>query len=251
MTENRASNEKRGRSFISLCAAAILAYGVAGGFVDGICSAAQAPFSIRGAVGIRDREGKAKQDHSGVVVFLDDLTNPPRHEAPAENAKISQVGKQFVPSVLPIAAGATVDFPNDDMVYHNVFSFSQAKSFDLGIYERGSKRSVTFDQQGLVKVYCNIHPQMVANILVLPNAFFSVTDSKGEFILSGVPRGEATVRTWHARSSEQPEQRIYVKEEGIFATDMRPIGKIEFQITEDRLAVKHKNKWGQDYPAKY
>src|SRR5256885_13468033 len=102
--------------------------------------------------------------------------------APRENA--------FTPPVLPIMQGTTVEFPNDDPIFHNVFSLSKTKPFDLGLYKRGTNKSVTFDQPGLVKVYCNIHEKMIGYIAVLENPYFTLTDKEGKFKIADVPPGK-------------------------------------------------------------
>ena len=207
--------------------------------------------SIQGMVKVLDRNGTPKNDYSGVVVFLDDLKGAPAVVPSGEKAVIRQVDKRFIPKVLPVLAGTAVEFPNDDVIYHNVFSLSKAKTFDLGIYAKGSSKSVTFDNPGLVKIYCNIHPQMVAYILVLANPYFAMTDRDGRFKLENVPAGEATVRTWYPGASRHPEKRVIVTPQGIRDLDLTLVEDVRLQIQEETISVEHKNKWGQDYPAKY
>ena len=204
---------------------------------------ASAAPNIEGIVTIVDQKGNIKEDKSGVIVFLDELEKPPALTLPKEKKVLTQRNKQFMPSVLPILVGTTVDFSNNDVVFHNVFSYSKIKPFDLGIYKEGETKSVTFNQTGLVKVYCNIHPQMAAYILVLANPYFSITDKNGHFIIQDVPEGETTVRTWYDRTRTYPEQRIRVTSEGN--------ADVHFDIHEETISIEHKNKWGQDYPSKY
>jgi plastocyanin len=109
----------------------------------------------------------------------------------------------FVPHVLPILAGSTVEFPNSDPVYHNVFSYSKAKTFDLGRYPTGHSKAVTFDKPGVVKVYCDMHSQMNAFILVLANPFFTLTDEHGDYLIREVPAGTYNVKAWFARLPEK------------------------------------------------
>lgn len=215
------------------------------------CLAADRP-SVEGRVKIFDRNGKVKRDHGGVIVFLDEMEHAPAFSPPEENAVVDQVNKRFIPKVLPILVGTTVDFPNNDTIFHNVFSLSRAKKFDLGIYKQRSSKSVTFDQTGLIKVYCNIHPQMIAYILVLANPYFTVTDQDGHFIFSNAPLGKVTVRTWNPRSRRHPERKIVVTDQGIRNLDLTvKESDIHFEVREESISIKHKNKWGQDYPAKY
>ena len=207
--------------------------------------------AIEGTVTILDRDGKPKPQHDGVVVFLDELEHPVDVPAPTAHAAVRQRNKTFEPEVLSIVAGTTVDFPNDDTIYHNVFSLSKAKPFDLGIYEQKASRSVTFDRPGLVKVYCNIHPNMVAYVLVLANPHFTVTDPRGHFTIPDVPLGAATVRSWYARSREQPERKVIVTAQGIQNLDFSMVEGLRLEIREENVSLQHKNKLGQDYPDTY
>jgi hypothetical protein len=105
----------------------------------------------------------------------------------------------FRPLVLPVLAGTTVDFPNNDNLFHNVFSYSQPREFDLGRYPRGQRRSVRFDRTGVVNVYCDIHSYMYATILVLENPFFTVPDEEGSYSIEHVPPGSYKLVFWYGR----------------------------------------------------
>jgi hypothetical protein len=105
--------------------------------------------------------------------------------------------------VLAIARGTTVDFPNDDPIFHNVFSLSSAATFDLRRYPQGESRSQQFTKAGLVKVYCHIHSHMSATILVLDHPYFTIPQADGTFDLPAVPTGEYTVVAWHERVGER------------------------------------------------
>ena len=207
--------------------------------------------TIEGTVTVLDREGKPKSHNDGVIVFLDDVEHPPAATPPGPHAVLRQVDKAFVPSVLPIVVGTTVDFPNNDTVFHNVFSLSKTQPFDLGIYEQGGSRSVTFDQPGLVKVYCNIHPQMVGHVVVLPTPYFAVTDAAGHFVIRQAPLGRATVRTWYPASRSWPEQTVAVTPQGVHDLQLRLLENVHLELREETITLEHKNKWGQAYPAKY
>jgi plastocyanin len=112
-------------------------------------------------------------------------------------AVMEQKDLKFIPRVLAVVAGTTVEFPNNDKTFHNVFSNSEAKKFDLGLYPSGKSRSVTFDKPGVVKILCNAHPNMEAYIVVKNHPYFIVPDSRGNYTLSGVPLGKYRVEVWH------------------------------------------------------
>jgi hypothetical protein len=112
---------------------------------------------------------------------------------------MTQKDERFLPHVLPILLGATVNFPNADEVYHNVFSLSSPRPFDLPKYPAGTSRSVTFPRAGIVNVFCHIHADMSAVILVRDNPFFVTPTPDGRFSLANVPPGEYTIVAWHER----------------------------------------------------
>jgi len=118
---------------------------------------------------------------------------------PRVHPVLDQKGLRFHPQVLPVLVGTTVDFPNGDVVFHNVFSYSQPKEFDLGRYPMGDSRSVTFDRPGIVRVYCDIHSDMNATILVLNNPYFATPADDGTYILHDVPDGKYRMVVWHGR----------------------------------------------------
>jgi plastocyanin len=141
-----------------------------------------------------------KDEYANVVVYLERVSDsalaPPSHP---ERPAMTQKDEQFIPHVLPVVAGTTVEFPNQDDIFHNVFSLSGPKQFDLPKYPAGSSRSVTFPRAGVVNVFCHIHADMSAVILVLENPFFVTPAPDGTFSLDGVPPGEYTVIAWHER----------------------------------------------------
>jgi hypothetical protein len=110
---------------------------------------------------------------------------------------MDQRNETFVPHVVAVMAGAVVDFPNNDKTYHNVFSLSKAKRFDLGRYAAGHSKSVRFDRPGVVRVFCDIHSHMSAFVLVFTHPFFNVTDADGRFRLNDVPAGTYNVIGWY------------------------------------------------------
>ena len=136
-----------------------------------------------------------------VVVFLrsDAQRVVTRADANAV-AAMAQLRERFDPHVLPVLQGTRVEFPNYDDVYHNVFSLSRARTFDLGRYPKGATRAITFDRPGVVQVFCHIHADMSAIVMVLPNAFFAAPDPTGRFVMENVPAGEYTIVGWHERT---------------------------------------------------
>ena len=117
--------------------------------------------------------------------------------ARARRAVLEQKDMKFIPSVLPVLVGTTVDFPNDDKTWHNIYSKSDAKKFDLGLYPPGKSRSVTFDKPGIVRVLCNVHPSMEAFIVVKSHPYFTAPDKSGNYRLDNVPLGRYRLQVWH------------------------------------------------------
>ena len=136
-------------------------------------------------------------DRRRSVVFLETAPRAAFEEPQPRRARIDQRNETFVPHVLAITIGTTVDFPNSDVTYHNVFSLSKARSFDLGRYAAGRSKAVTFDRPGVVRVFCDIHSHMNAFILVFGHRFFAVTDAEGRYRIDGIPAGTYTVRVWN------------------------------------------------------
>ena len=134
------------------------------------------------------------------VVYIDQaLPNAP-FTPPKEPATIRQKDAMFVPHILPVLVGTTVEWPNVDDIYHNVFCMAETKPFDLGLYnsETPPKR-IVFDKPGQADVFCSIHTKMHCIVLVLTNPYFALVDEKGRFTLPNVPAGTYQVRAWHER----------------------------------------------------
>jgi plastocyanin len=148
-------------------------------------------------------------DQRQAVVYLETAPRGAFEEKEGARATLDQKNENFVPHILAIATGTTVDFRNDDKTYHNVFSLSKPKPFDLGRYAAGETKSVRFDRPGIVRVFCEIHSHMSAFIVVFAHRFFSMTNSEGEYRIEGVPPGTYTVSVWHAAfGSESKTVRI-------------------------------------------
>jgi plastocyanin len=173
-----------------------------------LTSAARAPLGAAayGRRGVPPKPAAVGPETQKVVVFLADAkagTPQPMR------AKIRQRGEQFLPPVTVVTTGSVVEFPNEDPFFHNVFSLSKARTFDLGRYPSGESRERSFPTPGIVKVYCDIHSQMSALIMVLNHNWFTIPTEAGAFTLAAVPAGDYTLVAWHERIGEQ-RQRIRV-----------------------------------------
>jgi len=136
-------------------------------------------------------------DRRRSVVYLETAPQAAFETPPPGRAVLDQRNETFVPPLIAVTVGSTVDFPNSDRVYHNVFSLSKPRRFDLGRYPRGQSRSVVFDRPGVVRVFCEIHSHMSAYVLVFAHRFFAVTDAGGRFRLDEVPPGSYTLALWN------------------------------------------------------
>jgi len=142
-------------------------------------------------------EHRGVPDRRTAVVYLESAPRGAFEVPPPGRAMLDQRNETFVPHVLAVPVGTTVDFPNSDLVFHNVFSLSKARRFDLGRYPRGASRSVRFDRPGMVRVFCEIHSHMSAFVLVFAHRFFDTTDDEGLYRIEGVPPGTYTLAVWH------------------------------------------------------
>jgi plastocyanin len=206
-------------------AAAITLMLAVSGMVDGPAHSGRLPLAgaIRGRVDVRTAPASTERrpeigalgigpphppaDVRRSVVYLDPAPRAAFDTREEPRARMDQRNEQFVPHVLAIVAGTMVDFPNNDRTYHNVFSLSKAKSFDLGRYAAGGSRSVAFNRPGIVRVFCDIHSHMSAFILVFAHRYFAVTDDDGRYRLDGVPPGTYTVAVWNETVHGDPPRR--------------------------------------------
>lgn len=180
------------------------------------------------------KDGKPRLDSSNVIVYLEGVPAP----AGERKAAIKQKNLQFEPRVSVVVKGTTIDFPNEDKVYHNVFSNSRSARFDLGLYRSGSSKAVQFKREGVVDVFCNIHPDMSSRVLVVPNVLFAATDAGGKFRIDGIPPGTYPIVVWHPNGAEHRGQ---VKVEGGQAAS------VNFDIAEGDRPKQHLRKDGTPY----
>ncbi len=161
--------------------------------VSSVFTAEQSTGIIKGSVTIG---GRSTGD---AVVSIEGLPRQTIKASAANQAKavIDQKELKFIPRVIAVVIGKTVDFPNNDKTFHNVFSNSEAKKFDLGLYPSGQSRNVNFDKPGVVKILCNVHPNMEAYVVVKEHPFFSVADARGNYTIKGAPVGKYRIEVWH------------------------------------------------------
>jgi plastocyanin len=173
-----------------------------------------------------DHRHEDRQDRRTSVVYLERAPRGAFGDTDERRVRIDQRDERFVPHVVAIPVGSIVDFPNNDRTYHNVFSLSDTRSFDLGRYAAGHSKSVRFDRPGIVRVFCDIHSHMSAFILVFAHRFFAVTDAEGRYRIEQVPPGPYTVLLWN-ESIRSESRAITVPESGAdvevnFLLDKRP-----------------------------
>ena len=196
----------------------------------------QAP-RVSGRIAILEKDNKPSPDLEDAVLYLEGP--PSASAAPARRApvtvEIAITDKVYAPHVVVVPVGSTVRFPNHDPFNHNVFSVSEPNAFDLGLYGRGETKSHTFTQPGLVRVYCNVHPRMVAYVHVMANRYYTQPGADGSFAIDNVPAGRYRVHVWHERIPAE-----VVKDAG-------PDMQIELNARRYRWEP-HRNKYGRNYP---
>jgi plastocyanin len=167
-------------------------------------------------------------------VYVENLLEP---AVKGRKVVIEQKGKAFNPTWAVVQRGTVIEFPNNDNIYHNVFSNSSGNSFDLGLYNSSSEaKTHTFIEAGAVDIYCNIHPQMSSSALVVPNRFFSKVKPDGKFEITGVPAGKRKVVAW-APGSRLTAQWI----------DLDPGATSDLSLKLESKSASHKNKAGRAY----
>ncbi len=193
-----------------------------------------------------ERVGKHKDAQlSNVVLWLSPLseTAPEPRAASTTHYRLVQHNKEFSPHLLVLPVGSSVDFPNRDPFYHNVFSLFNGKRFDLGLYESGSNRTVRFDHEGISYIFCNIHPEMAAVVIALRTPYFAAASSDGEVTIHDVPSGSYELTVW-AEGADPAELKRLARQVQV-TTAQLDLGLIPIHAVAREM--KHKNKFGEDY----
>jgi len=206
---------------------------------------AHAQGEVSGQISLIERQGADRSDPSTAVVYLEarGRVEPQGTPRPAlRPTTIAMTGREFVPHVRTILAGASVAFPNQDPFSHNVFSNAEAGPFDLGLYRRGVSKAWTFARPGIYPVYCNIHSRMVSFVIAVPTSYVATVASDGRFMIPGVPAGTYVVHAWHEHAGGPVTREIVVPAGGLSGQHI---------VLDARayVAAPHLNKFGLPYAA--
>jgi hypothetical protein len=193
-------------------------------------------------------KGAKLPEAGGVVAWLSPtggaapagLLSPQRFPRP----RLVQKNKSFQPHVLVVPVGASVEFPNKDPFFHNVFSLFEGKRFDLGLYEAGTTRNVVFDKPGISYIFCNIHAEMSAVVIALATPYYGISNPHGQITIPHVPTGRYTFRIWY--EGGLPETLNAMTREITVAGDSASLGLLELPVSG--MPLSHKNMYGRDYP---
>ena len=234
------------RRLAGLIVLSILA--LAGGAI--LAGQSQPALTVTGTISIaRSSAGASKLDISNAVVWLRpvDAAYQPgsdKDSATRLHFRVLQEHKRFQPHVLAVPVGSVIDFPNLDPFLHNVFSLFEGKRFDLGLYEAGTSHSVTFDLPGICYIFCNIHPEMSAAVVVIDSPYFATSDRAGQFSITNVVPGNYILNVWHERG--KPEKETDYPHAITISPDTTSLGTIRL-VDAGELLANHKNKYGHDY----
>jgi plastocyanin len=194
------------------------------------------------------KEARLPANLSEVVLWLKPREIAEADSAPAEQPhkrlQLIQKNKNFQPHVLVVPVGSTVDFPNHDPFFHNVFSLFDGKRFDLGLYEAGATNSVRFDRLGVSFLFCNIHPEMSAVVIAVDTPYYGVSDGAGNITIHDLPDGKYELHMWYERSL--PEDLKTLKRSVTVSATTKDLGTI-LVLENPNFSPAHKNKYGQDY----
>jgi plastocyanin len=190
-----------------------------GGSIQGRVTVPTVPVSLgRPAVTAPPTLAPGQVNRRRVVVYLESAPRQAFGELAPGRARMDQRAEQFVPRVVAVTAGTTVDFPNSDKTFHNVFSLSRVRTFDLGRFPPGKTGHVQFDRPGIVPVSCDIHSHMSGYVLVFSHPFFAVSDNDGRYEISAVPPGTYSLMVWSELGTAAP-RRVTVPDTGVVEAD--------------------------------
>ena len=210
------------------------------------CACAQGQeITVSARVKVIDNHLSSESLHAeNVVVWLTPVgAVPTARFVPRQPLVLAQHHKTFEPHLLVVPVGAVVKFPNRDPFFHNVFSLFEGRRFDLGLYEAGTTRNVSFDRPGISFIFCNIHAEMSAIVIALDTPYYAVSNRKGEIVIPRVPPGHYTLRTW--AETALPENLDALTREVNISENTSSLGVLE--ITAGMVSTAHKNKFGMDY----
>jgi plastocyanin len=204
--------------------------------------------TVHGQISFNYTKDSSRQTHNmrpSAVIWLMPISPAEDHWTSLvhpDSFKLEQKNKEFIPHLLVIPKDSTVNFPNLDPYFHNVFSLFNGKRFDLGLYEKGQSRAVRFDRLGVSYIFCDIHPEMSAVVITLDTPYFAVASSGGSVTIASVPPGEYDFKVWAEGVSEAQltslAHRIKITSKD---TDLGVISLLENSVPT------HKNKFGEDY----
>lgn len=200
--------------------------------------------TVTGRVDVPKVTKKAPEGNANVVVWLDPLGHTPEPVPPKQHLRLVQKNKSFNPHILVATVGSVVEFPNEDPFFHNVFSLFEGKRFDLGLYESGGTRLVRFDRPGICYIFCNIHPEMSAVVVVLNTPYYAVSDRAGQISIPNVPPGRYVLHTWHEGSNDEDLKNL--TREVTISGPSHAFGILHLPPSS-AVRLAHKNKYGRDY----
>lgn len=189
----------------------------------------------------RPNRRRPRRTHDEVVVYLE---NAPGELPDTTNVvhEIRQIDQEFVPRVSVVGVGTTLSFPNDDRIFHNVWSASKAGRFDLGLYKSGTTKTHVSKREGVIEVFCNIHPHMEAKILIVDTPHYAMTDAQGRTRLGGVPPGTYRWVAWQAWG-EHKKGKVTIPSGGT--------AELALELETERPPRRHARKDGSAYPRNY
>jgi plastocyanin len=212
--------------------------------------------TVHGRVQVIGAANAGKKRHEPIpatVVWLTQITRdggesimvtPSLPPSSPINLRLVQKNKSFEPHILVVPAGSTVEFPNRDPFFHNVFSLFEGKRFDLGLYEAGTSRMVRFDRPGISYIFCNIHPEMSAVVIALATPLYAISNVDGQLNLAGVPYGRYMLHIWSEGLGAENTQPL--TREITIAENAASLGVIRVpEVNAQHMA--HKNKYGREY----